>query len=60
MSFSRSNIAFGWRYCDITSSSFGYNKYLWWPIYAGGVQSDVVNLHFVSELRPEVARLEIN
>ena len=42
--------ASGWRYRENTSGSFGYNKYF------SGEQSKVVNLHFISEVRPEVVR----
>ena len=40
----------GWRYREITNSSSAKTN-IW-----GGGQSNVVNLHFVSEVSPEVVR----
>ena len=42
--------ASGWRYRDITSSSSATTNIV------GGAQSSVGNLHFVSEVSPEVVR----
>ena len=42
--------ATGWRYREITHSSSAKTN-IW-----GGGQSNVVNLHFVSEVSPEVVR----
>ena len=47
-----------WRYREITSSSFGYNKYLRRSESIKGFLTlkNVVNLQFASEVRPEVVR----
>ena len=51
MSWSRSMVLVGWRYREITSSFFLATTNIW-----SGTQSNVINLHFVSEVRPEVVR----
>ena len=47
----RSDTGMSWRYRNISSCSFGYNKYL-----RGRAQSNVVNFHFVSLVRLGVVR----